>query len=171
VARATVLEDPQEVLNLRRLEPPPPTAAAAELGAAVAAGAAGPHLHALAGEACGSAGCQRRRGQAFEGDRLGDGPAFCAAAKGVRPAEASTPVSLRVQVDGGSNCNLLGDAVAIARTCISTGPHASGVVGGISGGLPYEGVAVSTSSLGGTLLSPPGGSRQSSLLGSVARHT
>lgn len=53
-----------------------------------------------------------------------------------------------MQVDGGSNCNMLADHAALALSEITLGSGASGVIGGIAGGLAYDGIAVSSASLG-----------------------
>ena len=47
---------------------------------------------------------------------------------------------------------MLADASAAALACMSSGPGASGVIGGIAGGLAYGGVALTSSSLGDTPL-------------------
>lgn len=57
-----------------------------------------------------------------------------------------------MQVDGGSNCNMLACSEAASLSRVHRGAAASGTIGGIAGGLPYDGVAVSSVSLGGNPL-------------------
>ena len=71
---------------------------------------------------------------------------------------------MRFQLDSGSNCNLLGDGAATALCELDhSDPASRGSIGGISGRLPYDGIAVSSSSLGDSppfslaFLATPGG--------------
>lgn len=57
-----------------------------------------------------------------------------------------------MQVDGGSNCNLLADAGARDVSELVHDRSSRGTIGGIAGGLSFNGVAVSSLALGATLI-------------------